>query len=551
MNNYILEYYQKITDGSEIAGRWIHLAYEMIVNNLQNKVYYYDPKKAKAIIFFFENFVHHTKGRNDLVKLELWQKAMLSAVYGIVDENGVRWYNEIAFKSGRKQGKSLIGYGVGEFGLLGLDGEYGPEVYCLAPKLDQADIIYSGIKSSIEFESDLARMVKSRKTDLFCKDNNGICKKIAFSEKKSDGFNPHVTICDEYAAWPGEAGKRQYEVMASAIGSRKQPLIWSLSTANYVKDGLYDELEKRGTRVLLGDSNEKRLLPLFYQIDDLDKWNDINELKKAMPNLGVSVSVKFILDEITKAEESLSKKTEFLTKYCCIQQNNTSAWLSTKAVNTAKGEELKLEDFANTYAVGGIDLSQTTDLTSACLVIEREGVEYVISHFWLPAEKIDEATARDGVPYREMIQKGFLSTSGENFVDYHDVFNWFMDAIRKYKIYPLQVGYDRYSSQYLVSDMKNLGKIHMDDVFQGWNMTPAIRQLEGKLKDGLIKIGTNDLLKIHLLDTALQTDSESRRVKIVKLNNTSHIDGVAALLDALIVKDKWHAQIGEQLKNKK
>lgn len=551
MNNYILEYYQKITDGSEIAGHWIHLAYEMIVNNLQNKVYYYDPKKAKAIIFFFENFVHHTKGRNDLIKLELWQKAMLSAVYGLVDENGLRWYNEVAFKSGRKQGKSLIGYGVGEFGLLGFDGEYGPEVYCLAPKLDQADIIYSGIKSSIEFEPDLARMVKSRKTDLFCKDNNGICKKIAFSEKKSDGFNPHVTICDEYAAWPGEAGKRQYEVMASAIGSRKQPLIWSLSTANYVKDGLYDELEKRGTRVLLGDSNEKRLLPLFYQIDDLDKWNDINELKKAMPNLGVSVSVKFILDEITKAEESLSKKTEFLTKYCCIQQNNTSAWLSTKAVNTAKCEELKLEDFANTYAVGGIDLSQTTDLTSACLVIEREGVEYVISNFWLPAEKIDEATARDGVPYREMIQKGFLSTSGENFVDYHDVFNWFMDAIRKYKIYPLQVGYDRYSSQYLVSDMKNLGKIHMDDVFQGWNMTPAIRQLEGKLKDGLIKIGTNDLLKIHLLDTALQTDSESRRVKIVKLNNTSHIDGVAALLDALIVKDKWHAQIGEQLKNKK
>lgn len=551
MNNYILEYYQKITDGSEIAGRWIHLAYEMIVNNLQNKVYYYDPKKAKAIIFFFENFVHHTKGRNDLVKLELWQKAMLSAVYGIVDENGARWYNEIAFKSGRKQGKSLIGYGVGEFGLLGFDGEYGPEVYCLAPKLDQADIIYSGIKSSVEAEPDISKMVKSRKTDLYCKENNGSCKKIAFSEKKSDGFNPHVTICDEYAAWPGEAGRRQYEVMASALGSRKQPLIWSLSTANYIKDGLYDEIEKRGTRVLLGDSKDKHLLPLFYQIDDLDKWNDINELKKAMPNLGVSVSVKFILNEIAKAEESLSKKTEFLTKYCCIQQNSSSAWLSTKAVGSALCEELKMEDFAETYCVGGIDLSQTTDLTSACLVIEKDGVEYVISHFWLPAEKIEEATARDGIPYREMIKKGFMSASGDNFVDYNDVFNWFMEAIQKYRIYPLQVGYDRYSSQYLVSDMKTKGKIHMDDVFQGWNMTPAIRQLEGKLKDGQIKIGNNDLLKIHLLDTALQTDSESRRVKIVKLNKQSHIDGVAALLDALIVKDKWYSKIGEMLKNKK
>ena len=549
MNNYILEYYQKIMDGSEIAGQWILLAYDMIVRNLQDKVYFYDPKKAKSIIYFFENFVHHTKGRNDLVKLELWQKAALSAAYGLVDENGYRWYNEIAMKMGRKQGKSLIGYGVGEYGFLGFDGEYGPEVYCLAPKLDQADIIYSGIKMSIDFEPDLKKMVKSRKTDLFCSANNGICKKIAFSEKKSDGFNPHVTICDEYAAWPGDAGKKQYEVMASALGARKQPMIWSLSTANYIKEGLYDELEKRGTRVLLGDSNEKRLLPLFYTIDDLDKWNDINELKKAMPNLGVSVSVKFILDEITKAEESLSKKTEFLTKYCCIQQNSSTAWLSTKVVNGAMCEELKMEDFANTYAVGGIDLSQTTDLTSACLVIERDGIEYVISHFWLPAEKVDEATKRDGVPYREMVTKGVLSLSGENFIDYHDVMNWFMMAVRQYKIYPLWIGYDRYSASYLVQEMKQ--GFHMDDCWQGWNMTPAIRKLEGELKDGLIKIGTNDLLRVHLLDTALQTDSESRRVKIVKLNATSHIDGTAALLDALVVKDKWFGQIGEQLKNAK
>lgn len=551
MKNYILEYYQKIMDGSEIAGKWIILAYDMIVRNLQDKVYYYDPKKAQAIIYYFETFVHHTKGRSDLVKLELWQKAGLSAMFGIVDSEGRRWYNEVAWKMGRKQGKSLIAYGVGEYMFLPFDGEYGSEVYCLAPKLDQADIVYSGIKTSISYESELQRMVKSRKTDLYVNDTNSICKKIAFSEKKSDGFNPHCVICDEYAAWPGEAGKRQYEVMTSGLGSRAQPLVFSISTANYIKEGLYDELERRGTRVLLGDSKEQHLLPLFYTIDDLDKWNDINELKKSLPNLGVSMSVKFILDEITKAEESLSKKTEFLTKYCCVQQNSTAAWLSTKVVDGAMCDELKLEDFANTYAVGGIDLSQTTDLTSACLVIERDDIEYVISHFWLPAEKIDEATARDGIPYREMIQKGVLSLSGENFIDYKDVLNWFMDAVRTYQIYPLQIGYDRYSASYLVQDMKTQGKFHMDDVFQGWNMTPAIRQLEGKLKDGTVKIGTNDLLRIHLLDTALQQDTESRRVKIIKLNQTSHIDGCAALLDALIVKDKWHAQIGEQLKNKR
>ena len=550
MNNYIHEYYQKITDGSEIAGQKIILAYEMIEKNLQDKVYYYDPKKAKKVIWFFEHFVHHTKGRSDLVKLELWQKAGLSAMFGLVDENGRRWYTEVAWKLGRKQGKSLVAYGVGEYMFLPFDGEYGSEVYCLAPKLDQADIVYSGIKTSIDYEPELREMVKSRKTDLYVPSTNSICKKIAFSEKKSDGFNPHCVICDEYAAWPGEAGKKQYEVMTSGLGAREQPLVLSISTANYIKEGLYDEIEKRGTRVLLGDSKEKHLLPLFYTIDDLDKWNDVNELKKSLPNLGVSMPVKFILDEITKAEESLSKKAEFMTKYCCIQQNSSQAWLSTQSVAKAGCEELKLEDFENCYAVGGIDLSQTTDLTSACLVIERDGIEYVISHFWLPAEKLDEATARDAIPYREMIAKGFMSTSGDNFVDYKDVHQWFIDAVQQYRVYPLMVGYDRYSSQYLVNDMKNSG-FHMDDVYQGWNMTPAIMKLEGTLKDGSVKIGTNDLLKVHLLETAVQRDNEFRRMKIVKIRKEAHIDGTAALLDALIVKDKWSGELGEQLKNRK
>lgn len=548
MNNYIREYWDRIQNGSEIVGKWIRLAYEMLIAGLDKKLFFYDEDKAEEIIDYFETFVHHTKGRSDLVTLELWQKATLAAIYGVVDEEGYRQFKEVVLGIGRKQGKSLIGYGVGEHEFLPFDDEYGPEVYCLAPKLDQSEIVFGGIKTSIMAEPELAALMKPRKTDLFVAENNGICKKIPFAEKRSDGFNPQCVICDEYAAWPGQAGKDQYEVMTSAIGSRRQPLILSISSANYVVDGLYDELRKRGTRVLLGESKETHLLPLFYEIDDVDKWDDLEELKKALPNLGVSVPVSFIKDEIVTARESLSKKREFLTKYCCIQQNSAAAWLSSKTVNGAMCEELKPEDFRDCYAVGGIDLSQTTDLTAACLVIERDGVEYVIAHAWLPGEKLEEATARDGIPYRELMQRGFVSISGESFIDYHDVEEWFNRMVREYQIYPLMIGYDRYSSQYLIQDMKKNG-FHMDDVWQGWNMTPAIQRLEGELKDGLLKIGNNDLMKIHLLDVALKKDTESRRVMITKLTKNSHIDLCAALLDALIVKDKWHAQIGEQLKN--
>lgn len=550
MTDYIREYYQAIKEGSIVVGRWILLLYEYIVKGLENKSLYFVPKKADRAIKYIENYCHHSKGRNDLLKLELWQKALVSVIFGIVDEYGNRQFREIVLLVARKNGKSLFASAIMDY-VAFLDGEYGAEIYCLAPKLEQAEIVYSCFWQMCQAEEDTRSKIvaRGRKADFYIEESNTIIKKIAFNAKKSDGFNPHLVVCDEIASWVGDAGKKQYEVMKSALGSRRQPMILSCTTSGYVNEGIYDELLKRGTRFLLGDSKEKRLLPVFYMIDDEEKWNDINELAKSNPNLGVSVSVDYMLEEIAVAEGSLSKKAEFLTKYCCVKQSSEQAWLATKVVDGAVSEPICPEDFFNSYAVGGIDLSQTTDLTSACVVIERNEVEYVISHFWIPAEKLDEAIARDDIPYREMIEQGVLSLSGEGFVDYNDVFMWFMKLVQDYRIMPLVVGYDRYSSQYLVQQMKNDGGFLMDDVFQGWNMTPAINKLEGVLKEKRLKIGNNPLLRVHLLDTALQKDRMTKRVKIVKLNENSHIDGVAALLDALIVKDKWAGEYGHQLKN--
>lgn len=550
MNNYIYEYFQRIKEGSIVVGRWILLLYEYIVKGLENKSFSFVPKKADRAIKYIENYCHHSKGRNDLLKLELWQKALVSVIFGIVDDYGNRQFREIVLLVARKNGKSLFASAIMDY-VAFLDGEYGAEIYCLAPKLEQAEIVYSCFWQMCQAEEDTRSKIvaRGRKADFYIEESNTIIKKIAFNAKKSDGFNPHLVVCDEIASWVGDAGKKQYEVMKSALGSRRQPMILSCTTSGYVNEGIYDELFKRGTRFLLGDSKEKRLLPVFYMIDDEEKWNDINELAKSNPNLGVSVSVDYMLEEIAVAEGSLSKKAEFLTKYCCVKQSSEQAWLATKVVDSAVSEPICPEDFFNSYAVGGIDLSQTTDLTSACVVIERNEVEYVISHFWIPADKLDEAIARDDIPYREMIEQGVLSLSGEGFVDYNDVFMWFMRLVQDYRIMPLVVGYDRYSSQYLVQQMKNDGGFLMDDVYQGWNMTPAINKLEGVLKEKRLKIGDNPLLRVHLLDTALQKDRMTKRVKIVKLNENSHIDGVAALLDALIVKDKWAGEYGRQLKN--
>lgn len=549
LNNFILAYYQQIVDGSVSVGKWVRLAYEMIVNGLEKGLFFFDNKKANRAIKFIEAFCHHHEGvlAPQLIKLELWQEAMLSVIFGIIDKDGNRQFREVFFVVGRKNGKTLLAAAIAEY-MTFLDGEYGGRIYFAAPKLEQASLCFEAYHQMILQEPELNAMAQKRRTDIYVADNNTTAKPLAFSAKKSDGLNVHLGVLDECASWQGEAGIKFYEVIKSSMGARRQPLLLAMSTSGYVNDGIFDELMKRSTRLLLGDSNERRLLPLLYTIDDPERWNDINELRKSNPNLGVSVSVDYLLEEIAIAEQSLSRKVEFLTKYCNVKQNSSAAWLSTQAVERMCGDPLRIEDFRETYAVAGIDLSQTRDLTACTLVIEKNGELYVFAKFFLPAERIDECTARDGVPYGIYIKRGLLQPSGENFIDYKDCFKWLAEMVEEYKVYPLMVGYDRYSAQYLIQDLQNYG-FRCDSVFQGENLWGVLQEMEGLIEDGKIHIGDNDLLKMHLLNSAIKMSNERGRGRLIKLASTLHIDGTAALADAFTVRQKYAQEMGDQLKN--
>lgn len=401
--NYIYEYHAKITSGEIIAGKWIKKIYEIIINGLQKQEYFFNAKAANKAIRFIENFCHHSKGRNDLIKLELWQKAIVSVIFGIQDAEKIRIFREIFIVIGRKNGKSLFASAIIAY-MAYLEPEYGQEIYCLAPKLDQAALVYDGFYQMVQAEDELAELAKKRRSDIYIAESNTVIKPIAFNAKKSDGFNPQLVVCDEMAAWSGDAGLKQYEVMKSALGARTQPMILSISTAGYINDSIYDELMKRSTSFLKGNSKERRLLPFLYMIDDVEKWNDIDELKKAT---------------------------------------------------------MLLED---------------------------------------------------------------------------------------YGIRPLKIGYDRYSAQYLITDMANYG-FHMDDVYQGENLTPVIREFEGIIKDGDFKIADNNLLKTHFLNVALKHNMETRKFRPIKIEQRAHIDGFVSVIDAMTVRQKYWEECGELLKN--
>lgn len=550
MDNWIFKYHEAIQKKEVIVGVWVRLCFEILTTGLLNGEWEFNEKKANKAIKFIENFCHHSEGRSDLLHLELWQKAIVSAIFGIMDKTtGYRQFREVFIIVARKNGKTLFAAAIAAY-MTYVDGEYGAKVYFLAPKLDQADLVYDAFYQIVQSDDELDSITKKRRSDIYIKAFNTSVKKIAFNSKKSDGFNPQLVVNDEMEAWPGDQGLKQYEVMTSALGARRQPLIISIATAGYVNDGIFDELFKRATAFLKGNSREKRLLPFIYMIDDIEKWDSIEELKKSNPNLGVSVSAEYYLEQIEIARNSISKKVEFMTKFCNIKQNSAVAWLDYWDVMKCVHEEkpLSLEDFKGCYCVGGIDLSRTTDLTAASIAINRDGINHIFTRFYMPQKRYEVAINEDNTPYNIYRDRGFLFISGENQVDYKDVYNWFIELVKVYKIKPLKIGYDRYSANYLVEDLKTAG-FHTDDVYQGTNLTPILHEFEGNLKDGLFDFGDNSMLAAHFLNVAVDINLNDSRMKPVKIEKRMRIDGAMSVFDALTMVSKYHNEIGKKLLN--
>ena len=538
-----------------MVGKWIRQLYQVITDGIAEGRWQYDDRLAQNAIGFIQRYCHHYKGKlaPRRIKLDLWERAAISLIFGIVDGAGKRQFTEVFWVVGRKQGKTLLAAACATY-MAYAAGEFGSEIFMLAPKLDQSDLVYSACEFNVHAEPELDSITRSTKyRGLMIQETNTTIKKLAFTSKKSDGYNPMFYVADEVAAWPGVNGLRQWEVMVSGTGAREEPLGMAISSGGYENEGLFDELMKRGTGFLMGHSREQHILPIIYMVDDPEKWNDLEELQKSLPGLGMSVSEEFIRKEIVIAGESASKAVEFKTKYCNLKQSLSTCWIRAEDINKAFGHRMSLEAIRGFYCVGGVDLSQTTDLTSACIVVEIDGTLWVHSHFWLPNKRLEEATRRDNIPYEIFIKKGYLSLSGEEFIDSDAVLHWFMDLVKTYKIYPLMIGIDRWSAQDLIHKLEQKS-FHVDTVTQGFNLSSVSDTFEGMLREGRIRdMDDNGLLKIHMADAAQQMEGNAEtahpRKKLVKISKNAHVDGVAALLDAMAMRQfKWN-ELGKRLMN--
>ena len=540
--NPILEYWAQIESGQEIVCRKIYKWYKHLANriNYPSGEYFYSNRRANHIIEFAENYCRLSKGTNKPVRLELWEKAHLSAVFGFVDIEGARQCRESVLIVGKKNGKSLLASIVGLYMLVG-DGEPGPEVYAVATKKDQSKIIWQESKRMVRKSPALLKRIKTLVAELSSEDfNNGSFKPLASDSDTLDGLNVHCVLMDEIHQWKN--GKALYDIMADGTSARRQPLVYITSTAGFIREDIYDAKYDEAERVINGLEDENgykdpHFFPFIYELDDRKEWTDSNCWKKANPGLGTIKNRSNLAAKVEKAKANSALVKNLVCKEFNIRETSSEAWLIFEDLNNT--ELFDIAELNPRYGIGGADLSSTTDLTCATILFripESEKI-YVLQMYFLPEDLLEQRVREDKIPYDKWKEQGWLRTCPGNKVHYRHVTEWFKEVQDELNVYIYKTGYDNWSATYWVEDMKNeFGAIVMEPVIQGKKtLSSPMKSLGADLKAKKIIYNNNPILKWCMANTSVDVDKNENIQPCKGKQATRRIDGLASLLNAYVV----------------
>jgi phage terminase large subunit-like protein len=538
-HNYIREYYDKIQGGEIIACKRIKQIYKALVEELDNPVsnWIFDIEKANEPIWFIETFCKNSKGKwmGKNVKLLLWQKAAISAIFGFVDKKtGLRRAREAFIECPRKCGKSTLLSGLGIYGMLS---EHGAQVLCSANKYQQARIIFDESRNMVLQSPELSKIIRKRKSDMYCDDNFSSMIPLSKNSELSDGLNASLALIDEVHS---NKDRYSYDVIKQSMSAREQPLIITISTAGFVRNGLFDILHDYGCNILDGKLTDKEVpygsfLPFFYELDDVSEMDNPDMWIKANPSLGVIKSFDELKANVERAKVDSTFLPTLKTKDFDIPENVAGSWLThDEVINPATFE---LNDFSGSYGIGGVDLSEVGDLTCATMLMMHgdSDVKYIYQHYFMPELAVKEHLQTDKVPYAIWHKRGLITFCKGNRVDYADVTQWFIDIEQKYHIIPSWIGYDRWGTQYWQKEMESRGYVIVP-VGQGYkSCSPVMKQMQLDFGAHLINYDANPITAWCLSNTAVKTDP-SGNIKFDKsANRYLRIDGMASLYDACYV----------------
>ncbi len=542
---YIEEYYKWICDNPNKVCKKIKTIYEKLNKDIliENKVsffnksigetethtYVFDEKKSLRCIHFIEKYCKQSKGQwnGKPLKLELFQKAFLQALFGFVDKDtGFRKYRKAIFFVARKNGKSVLDSAIATY-MLTADYEGGAEIYSVATQRDQSKIVWEETKRMIKKSPILAKIIRCLIGGIYYDATDSIFRALASDSNSLDGLNAHLVVADEVHAWKD---KNLLDVMYDSMSARQQPLLLETSTMGTIRQNVFDIEYDYASQVIDGTIQDETLLPIIYELDDEKEWINEECWYKANPALNVIKSLKDLRDKVERAKANPIELVNLLCKDFNIRQNSINAWLTFEDLNN---EEIYTE-WKDSYCIGGCDLSSTTDLTCATLLGVVNKKIRVKQMYWIPTNALEKKVIEDKIPYDKWLNNGWLRLSGDSKIDYHDVTQWFMEEVEQNDLRPLWVGYDSWNASYWKIDMEEQG-FDMIEVRQGFKTESApLKQMKADLMDKKINYNNNPILKWNLSNAAVKKD-DNENIMLSKEKARQRIDGVASLMDAYVI----------------
>lgn len=532
--NYITQYNDLLQRGEIPACRRVKAVYARLTEETRTPgQYVFDEAKADRPIAFIERFCRHSKGEwaGQPVRLELFQKAFIQALFGFIDPaTGLRRYREAFFLVGRKNGKSTLLAGLALYMLIA-DGEGGAEVYSTATKYAQARLLFDECHNMVKQSPELSKHFRKRKSDLYYIPTMSKLQPLSRNSDSLDGLNASFVIMDELH---GIKDRNLYEVMRQSQSARRQPLLVMITTAGTVRECIFDDMYNHACEVADGIITDNSFLPVLYELDKRDEWTDPTAWKKANPALGSIKKLDDLQLKVERAKQNPNDLSGVLCKEFNIRETVKTAWLSFDAINNT--ETFDLEQFRGAYCIGGVDLSITTDLTCASLLFMRRGSDrkYIAQMYFLPADRLQERVQQDKIPYDKWFERGLLRLCTGNSINYSDVTQWFVEIIKEYDLFPAWIYYDSYSARYFVEEMQMQGFTMVRCIQGAKTLSLPMQMLGADLQAHKVNYNNNPILKWCLTNTGVQTDRNGNIVPIKNQSPRQRIDGTAALLDCYV-----------------
>ena len=536
--NYLVEYYEQIQKGNIIVGKELLSVLDSLIKDMDNPRYIFDEKPGNIRIEFIETFCKHTKSpfNGEPFILELWEKAVLQAAYGFkMADTKLRRFNEVILLVARKNGKTtfIAGIDLAEFFLS----KGGVDIVCASNTSEQANILFEEINNMREGSKALSNEKRSKKNifHIYSPKTKNKIKKLSAQSRNKDGYNIEVGCIDEVHEM---TDSKVYDAIKQSQSTKEEPLIFIITTEGNTVGGFLDSKLDYVRKMIKGEIQDERVLPWLYTQDSINEiYEDKSSWQKSNPSLGTVKTYAYLDDLMNKSKHDLATRVTMLCKDFNIKQLEQGSWLTYSDLNN--DTTYNINDLRNSYAIGGVDLSSTTDLTVALLLLIKDDKKYVIPQFFMPSEVIKRRKEEDNVPYDIWVERGLITVTDGNQNDFTLVTQWFLKMIRTYEIRPLWVGYDPWNSQYWTKEMEELG-FEMEKVRQGiYSLSEPMKQLEADLKNGNVIYNNNPIMKWNLANTQAKIDINGN-IQPSKLGSKyKRIDGAVALIIAYAVLNRY------------